>query len=99
MVITTLIQLLALVDKGVDIKNWDTFEQNAKQNMFLDFLQKNHNSLVENGISTPLEYDDANKAFRAISNDFSSFEDMRRQYSIDNNNLLLIAAALISYSS
>lgn len=91
----TLYQLLSLVDNDVDFQSWETFERLAQQYGVLDYLNKEYHGLLQNDISTPLEFEKVNQAIHEISNTYSSFEDMRRKYPIRNNNLLLIIAAVI----
>lgn len=94
----TLLQLLTLVDKGVDIPNWNTFEQKAQQYGFLDYLESNHRESIPNGISTPIEFDKVNQALSDMANTYSSFEDMQSKYPIFNSNLLLVTAVLLDFS-
>ncbi|MFB8530397.1 hypothetical protein [Enterococcus casseliflavus] len=97
MVKFTLFQLLSLVDKGVDVPDWDTFEKKTQQKSFLVYLESNHQEHVPNGISTPIEFDKVNNALLDITNAYSSFAELKAKYPIDNNNLLLVTTALLDF--
>lgn len=97
MVKFTFYQLLSLVDHGVDIHSWEAFEQKVNQRGFLIDLENNHKELLVYEISTPTESDKVNDALLGIVNTYTSFEDMKSKYPIDNSNLLLVTTALLDF--